>query len=1385
MPYLCGQTTKLSVIRHLLAEHGIEVVPSYFCRICKFVPVGKAYPLKAVNAHIKTTHKGVSVVQLKAGGSHVCSTCGDSFASKRGLTNHARIHTKPARQNIRAEASQVKSDIGMFVERKKAPGDSTVARKPAEPDVVKTQGPLHTTSADVSSKSASLQPSQEAIDLVDVSFDLDDVPTDNDPRYLEPLRCTSGTAAYLNSSIILNALRQMVAPLASDVYVVDPLVASSFTRDNSLRCLKRIPPSWAYVIFPIHRDGNHWALAFYDRREGTVTYYDSLACKVASVKPLIDAVTSRLPRVHGDKRMSLSSAPIGSYTLQDDSHNCGVFVCLYAEKLLLGRPLSFAQSEAVSWRQRVLRLLSDGVQFSHVTDAVVADSSATVDSTQPNVLSPRGSTAGDASDPINRLATKSKTLEADASTPLSAALSVCDKQSERIEIFLAALTDWQAGDADWSAFEELTEIFVSHCVSRFESNEESARRGIADEVVGKGWCTRSTQTPGARPRFGDKSHAQRVGMTQRLFNSNPKAAMRQVFGQKPKLCNIASAVIEEYFSDLMAPKAFDYTAFEQSVVPWECFDIHAGFTAQVAPYEVLKALKSAKNTAPGDDKVKYRDLLQADPSGEALSAIFNICLSHRRIPGNWKNAVTILLHKKGDEDKLENWRPIAIMRTIYKVYMLVWTKRIGDLAEFNKLFSSEQKGFMPSEGCSEHVFVLDSILHNARSRKRDLQVCWLDLASAFPSVPHDLIVYTLKRFGFPDVFVDVVRDVYTNASTTYKYAGGVTKPVRFGAGVKQGDPLSPLLFNICMEPFIRSIKQKFGSKGYSLQGSSYSILAYADDLVLISNNKQDMRDMLGYACELSATMMLRFRPNKCASLSLLGGKAMPDVHKLVSECIPTLDWSQAYEYLGVPLGVGVDQSPTLNLVDSMKDLHKIEASVLAPWQKLKAIKIFILPRFQYLNRLARVRKSDLAEFDRVLVAAIRKIAHLPPNSSSDYLYGHIDHGGLGFLPATEELEIATLTYAYRLLTSPNDLVRQLAWDSLIAVVTAWIHEDPSEQDITDFLNGCTVGKFRAALTHCGGDPTSVWKRARTLMRDLRRKIKIRFEFVDGDLTLQHEGLSPNGDLVDGALPRKELYKHLRIAVASYHSAKLARCVDQGKTTHAVRADPVNNQFVKDGKFISFAGFKFVHRARLNLVDLNGTRRRHAPDKGGGTAMCRRCGYYIETLPHVLCHCKPQLSKGITQRHDAIQDRVVNAIKRFNPSVKVIVGSECSVAGRNLRPDIVAIDKRSNIVHILDVTCPFENGPDAFKRAREAKRLKYQPEALAFERIGYRVVCDAIVVGALGTWDPSNNAPLRGAGIGHRYMSKMARLVVMDTIAHSTAIYWRHILGNRYVAPKRT
>ena len=212
--------------------------------------------------------------------------------------------------------------------------------------------------------------------------------------------------------------------------------------------------------------------------------------------------------------------------------------------------------------------------------------------------------------------------------------------------------------------------------------------------------------------------------------------------------------------------------------------------------------------------------------------------------------------------------------------------------------------------------------------------------------------------------------------------------------------------------------------------------------------------------------------------------------------------------------------------------------------------------------------------------------------------------------------------------------------------------------------------------------------------------------------------------------------------------------------------------MRSGKYIRFADWRFVHRARLDVLRLNGARR-----WGAGDRRCRRCGYASETLPHLLCHCGP-LSAARQLRHNAIAERLA-AVSRLHGEVRLNqrvqrVGEELVA----LRPDIVVTHEPSRTVVIVDVTVTFVNTFAALEAARVEKVQKYQTLADALRGRGYVVHIDGFVVCALGAWHPNNDGLTIFLRVSSRYASLMRVLMVSETIALPRDAYVEHVSGIR-------
>ncbi|WP_306768591.1 reverse transcriptase domain-containing protein, partial [Enterobacter cloacae complex sp. 4DZ3-17B2] len=183
------------------------------------------------------------------------------------------------------------------------------------------------------------------------------------------------------------------------------------------------------------------------------------------------------------------------------------------------------------------------------------------------------------------------------------------------------------------------------------------------------------------------------------------------------------------------------------------------------------------------------------------------------------------------------------------------------------------------------------------------------MTNAFGSVPHAAIAEALRQHGVPGRTRNIILASGQGATTRVRTAQGETGPIRISSGVRQGCPLSPIVFNLTLEPVLRSLAT-LGS-GYMLWGRSINNLTYADDTVLLTSTQEEMEAQLRTVQEAAGSVGLLFNPAKCATLHIGGGRnagVRPTTFSLQNGVVKSLGVSEVYDDLGIPTWFQVRQT---------------------------------------------------------------------------------------------------------------------------------------------------------------------------------------------------------------------------------------------------------------------------------------------------------------------------------------------------------------------------------------------------------------------------------------------------------------------------------------------
>ncbi|CAI5955220.1 unnamed protein product [Closterium sp. NIES-64] len=239
--------------------------------------------------------------------------------------------------------------------------------------------------------------------------------------------------------------------------------------------------------------------------------------------------------------------------------------------------------------------------------------------------------------------------------------------------------------------------------------------------------------------------------------------------------------------------------------------------------EVENAFRSmAKDKAPGKDGLpKELFEVHCDIMGKHFMQLVQNFAATATLQTSTKEAVTILLHKKGGRDQLENYRPITLLSFTYKVIARVVADRMKKV--MHEVISPEQFGFLPGRKLLDAVGLVADVIEAARNKDHDWYLLLVDFRKAFDSVSRDFLFTVLERMGFPSLFVDWVRGLHKDTRTSLLINGWLGDAVNVVSGVRQGCPLAPYLFLCAVEP----LAQQAAARKLGLEGGSRR-LAYLE-----------------------------------------------------------------------------------------------------------------------------------------------------------------------------------------------------------------------------------------------------------------------------------------------------------------------------------------------------------------------------------------------------------------------------------------------------------------------------------------------------------------------------------------------------------------------------
>ena len=251
-----------------------------------------------------------------------------------------------------------------------------------------------------------------------------------------------------------------------------------------------------------------------------------------------------------------------------------------------------------------------------------------------------------------------------------------------------------------------------------------------------------------------------------------------------------------------------------------------------------------------------------------LCDVFKCCFQTGRLPVSCTRAVLSLLPKKGDLGLLNNWRPVSLLCTDYKILSKCLSNRLKKYMD--TVIHANQTYCVPGRTIMDNLFLMRDVIDLSNIKKWDLGILSIDQRKAFDVVDHEYLFKTLEAFGIGKCFVSWVKLLYSGASVVLKVGGGLSSPVRAYRGIRQGCPLSGQLYCFAIEPLLHTLRKGLG--GLTCHGagaqSAVALSAYADDVTVFIRGQEDVECLIKSLTLYEQASSARVNWEKCEGYAL-------------------------------------------------------------------------------------------------------------------------------------------------------------------------------------------------------------------------------------------------------------------------------------------------------------------------------------------------------------------------------------------------------------------------------------------------------------------------------------------------------------------------------------
>ena len=433
--------------------------------------------------------------------------------------------------------------------------------------------------------------------------------------------------------------------------------------------------------------------------------------------------------------------------------------------------------------------------------------------------------------------------------------------------------------------------------------------------------------------------------------------------------------------------------------------------------EIREALQTLNiHSAPGLDGLTPNFYKSFPSLTLILCQTFNNSYLQKRLSSSQSRAIIKLIPKKSNPSSVKDWRPISLLNTDYKILSSIISSRIKPI--LNLTISLEQQCGLPNRQIFNNHLNILSAIDFTNDFVQPLAILQIDFYKAFDTIFHEFILSTASKLGIPVTLLNWIRIFLTNLTAQLNLNGYLSDPISVKCGIRQGCPLSMLLFLIGIEPLTKKILASSKIQEISIGTSSLKVSHYADDLTLFISSPQSFSAIREIIEEFSSYSGLKINHSKTSIIS-----NSPILLSSFCSIFPQGKTLTSTKILGITFSFHKEDL-SKNWDDLICSLPHTSLATLNPkdslFSKTISLNQHLLPRILFLSRIIPPTPKQIKSLTTLLFKFFWNFSPFEPIKRSS-LYLPKSDGGIALPNIGLKTSTAFLWKLIYLLKTPNPL----------------------------------------------------------------------------------------------------------------------------------------------------------------------------------------------------------------------------------------------------------------------------------------------------------------------------------------------------------------------------